>query len=372
LAGDTHISGLTFVGQQRVVRFVDGKDAKGTLTIEDSTFTSCSAVCLELTGAATALVTSAEAAVLGNGGQSFATLSDTASLSVTGGVLENYEAAGIIRATDDSSVALDKLEVKDGLGTVLALDKQAVGTVDGATISTLGQVLFKQLGSSKLIVKNSDISMKPNATAYECFDVELPGTGKLTIDTTKAHGCGTVLKGSIPAELNLLDSEFYDLSFGGSDLDSSGGMSPGGVVRVDGCKFHDLAYVALRMGITATKIDLKMRNTVIDVTSLVNWDAIILNASAASVIDLGTLADPGGNTFSQHAPKLSSALRLQMAGVTVQAVGNTWTPSAQGADDKGHYVVQTGKTLDVTTATNDGINYIKPYDTTTIRLAQIP
>ena len=65
-------------------------------------------------------------------------------------------------------------------------------------------------------------------------------------------------------------------------------------------------------------------------------------------------------------------MRIQLQAVTVQAVGNTWTPSAEGADAQGHYVVTSGKTLDITAAVNTGINYVKPYGTTTLRLAQIP
>jgi hypothetical protein len=99
---------------------------------------------------------------------------------------------------------------------------------------------------------------------------------------------------------------------------------------------------------------------------------VILNGTNASSIDLGTLAEPGGNTFLQHTAAQNTALELQVRGVTVQAVGNTWTPNQQGADAEGHYSVKTAKVLEDSTAVTSGINYLKPYATATIRLAQIP
>src|SRR5258706_15290410 len=91
LEGDTHISGLKFSGQQRVVQFAGAATATGTVTIDDSSFTNCGTACLELTGATQAVVTSAPAAILGNGGWSFAPLAGTSSLSLPGGVVQNYQ-----------------------------------------------------------------------------------------------------------------------------------------------------------------------------------------------------------------------------------------------------------------------------------------
>ena len=302
------MTGLEFVSFSNVFQFADGANASGTLIIKDTTFTNCTQQALVLTGAVQAIVTSAQGAVLGNGGGAFATLSDTATLSIEGGVLQNYGAAGIIRATGDSSVTLNELEVIDGTGKLLTLAKQAVATVTGLTASTLAQGMFEQKDSSELTVADSDLSMKPNATTYYCFYLLNPA--KLSISGSKLHGCSTGIKGGIPAELTVVDTEFYDLTFGGMDLDT-GGPNPGGVVRIDGCQFHDVAYVAMRMGGSFSLLDLKMRDTVIDVTTLANWGGLIIDAGSASTIDLGTLAEPGGNTFVQHTAAQNTALRLQ-------------------------------------------------------------
>jgi hypothetical protein len=67
--------------------------------------------------------------------------------------------------------------------------------------------------------------------------------------------------------------------------------------------------------------------------------------------DLGTRADPGGNTFTGNT---STGLQLGLGSqVPVPAVGNTWNANVQGADAAGHY----SPTLQKTGPTN-GTNYL--------------
>jgi hypothetical protein len=69
-------------------------------------------------------------------------------------------------------------------------------------------------------------------------------------------------------------------------------------------------------------------------TSSVGW-MNIANFTPANV-DLGTAAEPGGNRFDRGAG-------ITLWGVVpsyVTAVGNTWSPLAQGADASGHYASQ--------------------------------
>jgi hypothetical protein len=101
---------------------------------------------------------------------------------------------------------------------------------------------------------------------------------------------------------------------------------------------------------------------------------LILNGSNASTFDLGTVASPGGNTILGATASLTG-LYLSVSAVTVQAVGNTWTPNFEGADAVGKYsplTANAGDKLDITVAVATGINYIKPNVTTTLRLAQNP
>jgi len=60
---------------------------------------------------------------------------------------------------------------------------------------------------------------------------------------------------------------------------------------------------------------------------------------SASAMDLGTVTSPGNNTILGGATVTGVGLLIDWitAGTTIQAVGNTWHPSTQGADASGHY-----------------------------------
>lgn len=363
LEGDTLISGLKVTDAQYVLRFAGAAAAQGTVTIENSSFFNCTQLCLGLTGASSAIVIGNDGEVLGNGGQGFALLSDTASISVSGGILRNYGNGGIFRGRGESIVSLSDVSFEGGTGPVLQLQNEAVGDLEGVQVAAASAMLFEQSNDTELTVTGSDIST--SVTASNCFVVN--DGNLLEIVGSKVHGCGTGVKSLLPEELRLIDSEFYDHSFGGTDLSANGTRS----VVIDGCEFYDSTYTGMRIGAGGTVLNLKMRNTSVDITSLANWHALMLDGTNASSIDLGTLADPGGNTFLQRAASASSAMRLQFQSGTIYAVGNTWTPSAQGANAQGKYAVTSGKVLEDATAAN-GINYVKPYTTTKIRLAEIP
>lgn len=68
------------------------------------------------------------------------------------------------------------------------------------------------------------------------------------------------------------------------------------------------------------------------------------------VFDLGTQADPGGNTLTSNT---STSLQMSLGNVrTVQAAGDTWNPNVQGADANGHYTTPTVKTGPAGSGTN--------------------
>jgi hypothetical protein len=282
---------------------------------------------------------------------------------VSGGILRNYGNGGIFRGRGESLVALSDLSFEGGTGPVLQLQNEAIGSLEGVRVAAASAMLFEQSNDSELTVTGSDIAT--SVTASNCFVVN---DGKLLeIEGSKVHGCGTGVKSLLPDELRLVDSEFFDHGFGGTDLSANGTRS----VVIEGCKFYDSANTGMRIGNGGTVLNLKMRNTSVDITSVSNWHAMMLDGTSASNIDLGTLADPGGNTFLQRSPPTSSAMRLQFQSGTIYAVGNTWTASVQGANAQGKYVVATGKVLEDATAAN-GTNYVKPYTTTKIRLAELP
>ncbi|HEX2877751.1 MAG TPA: right-handed parallel beta-helix repeat-containing protein [Polyangiaceae bacterium] len=369
LQGDTRITGLDIENFSTPITFAGAAAASGTVTIEDTRFESCSQSCLTLPGASKAVVIGDGNAVLANGGGAFAILSETASLSVTEGVLQNFQAGGIIRADDESTVFLTDITVDGGTGIVLTLRGDSKGVVDGATITTLSASLLQQFESSELTVTGSDLSMR-GGTPFNCITTAV--TSKLTVEDSKLHDCGTGIKSGPPLELTVTDTEFYNLDFG-AEMNPGGGAVAESTILIEGCNLHDISYSALRLGGSTTKLNVKMRDTLVDVSTQANWGGVILSGTNASQVDLGTLAEPGGNTFLQrNTTAQHTALQVALTAVTVYAVGNTWTPLEQSADVDGHYAVVTGKFLDITAAVNNGRNYTKPQPTTTLRLAQIP
>jgi hypothetical protein len=63
-------------------------------------------------------------------------------------------------------------------------------------------------------------------------------------------------------------------------------------------------------------------------------DGIYLFDNAAA--DLGTTADPGGNTLTSNAG-IGLDIDGNFGARLITAVGNTWNPNVQGADGQGHY-----------------------------------
>jgi hypothetical protein len=370
LSGSTRINGLKFTGYAHVATFPAGATATGTLTIEDSTFTNCVTACLDLTGAVEAKVSAATNAVVGNSGNAFALVSGTAKLELSGGILQNYGAAGIVRATDDATVTITDTQFLGGSGAALTLDKKTVAVMDGVVIATQSQGLVLQKGESKLTVKNADLSMQPAApSVYQCFRLEMDGLGSLTVEDSNVHACNSGFTGTVPGKLTVTRTDVHDMPFG---LDLGGGaFSPGGVVRLTDSKFRATQYAAFRIGIGAGILDLKVRGTLFSGPATgVTWHTIYLDGNGASTIDLGTGASPGGNTF-QCANAAYSTLWIgnNLAALTTLASGNTWVPLAQGADAQGHYSSSATPGVLDSTSTVAGPNYAKTYGGT-IRLAE--
>jgi hypothetical protein len=85
--------------------------------------------------------------------------------------------------------------------------------------------------------------------------------------------------------------------------------------------------------------------------------AVEVQATATSLVDFGTLAEPGGNTIIGKNPH-SPGLRVHSSqGGTVYAVGNGWVAGQQGAAVTGKYTVQSGSVLEIGGPAAGGINY---------------
>ena len=104
-------------------------------------------------------------------------------------------------------------------------------------------------------------------------------------------------------------------------------------------------------GITLSNGALTLRNSTVSNNGAEG--GLTLYGSMAA--DLGTAASPGGNTFTGNTgPQLNS---IVTAGQTVNAVGNTWKPSVQGADANGHYSLPPAFTPVPKVGPTNGANY---------------
>lgn len=100
---------------------------------------------------------------------------------------------------------------------------------------------------------------------------------------------------------------------------------------------------------------------------------LFLIGKTGSSLDLGTLASPGANVLQSNNTTNTaqeSSVRVSLTtGDVVQAVGNTWNASAQGADAAGRYMsAGAGQTLEVTSGAGTDYNVVN----TTLRLAESP
>ncbi|HVY30490.1 MAG TPA: DUF1565 domain-containing protein [Polyangiaceae bacterium] len=374
LAGSSSIEGIHFLSFQTVVQFVDGATATGSLTIKDSSFQDCAVQCLLLSGTTTTNIDVAADAVLGDGTYNFAILSQQANLSIAGGIFQNFSNGNVVNATDDAVVTLDDVSFTASTSKALLLDKKASAHLSHVTMATGGAGLITQKGQSALTIADSDLSLAPNDKAGLCLRLEMDGVGSTEVTDSKLHDCNTGFSGSIPATLTLTRVEAYDMNFAGIDLGGGAGGA-GVVVRIVDSNFHDFGSTALRINNGANFTDLKFRGTkfiVSDVKS--TWDAVTLQTSVGSNLDLGTATDPGGNTFLV-ANVNNTALRLGTQGTAMKAkaVGNTWIPNVQNADAQGHYNAPAGAGMKLEDSSGTpGHNYAAPYAGSSILLAQNP
>jgi hypothetical protein len=374
LAGSSQIEGLTFVGFANVIHFVDGPTATGQLKLVDTTFGDCAQACIEASGATDVIITADGGHLLSDGGGTYLQTLDQATASITGGEIKNHAAspsagAGILHASGESQIQVADLLITDGGGRALSVQDEAEMVVQGSTFATLGQQLAVLRHAGRLEIQDSDLSIKPAVqTPYECIRNEglTAGMSELVVAGSKLHGCSTAINAELPAKLTVTDSELYDLSVAGMDLGYGAGT-----VRITATKIYDTGIYSIRIGGSGQKIDFKMRGSEVEAGSGASGnDAMRIDGSSSSIYDFGTLLDPGQNTILGTSSTITG-MRVMLSAVTVQAVGNTWSPT-QGADAEGHYAVVTGKVYELTSPVSTGQNVIAGYSGVTVRLAQIP
>ncbi len=114
------------------------------------------------------------------------------------------------------------------------------------------------------------------------------------------------------------------------------GFFAGSTFRMTGGEIKNIQGSALRLA--SANLDARLRNVAISNTGINQGDgAVLLFGDNTSLYDLGTAAEPGGNTIlGNNATRPGVRINLGGGGI-VNAVGNTWVANQQGASSAGTY-----------------------------------
>jgi hypothetical protein len=311
---------------------------------------------LEISGAARVFVDSGGSASfnhVGTGVVGFARVLDQAELHMTGGQLDGLtgQPQAIYVGGDTARLALTDVTVTDtgaawvgGEGVVyvggtanrvdmtrtrfdmrgipaacIQQDRQIAGAVTDATRLTLVDTVIEgcaegvQLREGKARFEMTGGAIRGNTPYWGIH------AGQIGFDSSPENQYGSPsirLRGVTIAD-NFAGGVFMNH---GGELDIDGGViaSPASAIEL----------------LAVKRYTLKLRNANLQSGSL---DALRLDGDSGSVFDLGTAAAAGGNTLTSTV-NTTTLLRIgTAAGVRVDAVGNRWRASVQGADTEGRY-----------------------------------
>jgi hypothetical protein len=304
----------------------------------------------------------------GSGLTGFASAADSSELVVDGGRIDGTTGqAGGFALDGAARLTLKALTITNtsgawvGGGAVVDVAGTAnIVLLDGVTIDLANAaaaciVADRQVAGPTPAV---DITLV-NATLTRCAGggVQLrEGTPKLTVTASAItnNGRHAIEAGQIGFDSGVVYAQPQIVASGlVATGNAQGGilMNMGGSLSIDGGQVTTVNTALQLLG--AKPYALRLRSVVVDGGIF----GLRLEGDGSAGFDLGTLASPGGNTVRGA----STGLRLTTAaGVTVQAVGNTWIANTQGADASGKYspassVCGNSNPCDVTTGS--GLNY---------------
>ncbi len=188
-------------------------------------------------------------------------------------------------------------------------------------------------GTGHLVLNNSTVSAPSSGLLV---GLRLAGVRFTSTGSTLSGGSRTIARVGVEAitnsALTLTDTTVQNVNGTAIELDSAGGAT----VTLNGGEIKNVQGAALRL--TSGSFNTRLRNVVISNTGISQGDgAIALFGDAASVYDLGTAAQPGGNTILGNNASRPGLRVGAASGVTVNAVGNTWVGGQQGASAGGTY-----------------------------------
>lgn len=225
---------------------------------------------------------------------------------------------------------------------------------------------FCLLGSDPVTLANSSVTQQGSGRAFLFmigFGISgIPGNGNLVLDnsTVTAPGSGVLIalrlagvrftasgstlsgggkaigrvggEGLTNSAITLTGTTLQNVNGTAIEMD---GFFVGSTFRMTGGELKNIQGSALRLA--SGNLDARLRNVVISNAGISQGDgAVVLFGDNTSVYNLGTAAEPGGNTIlGNNATR--PGVRVNAPGATINAVGNTWVANQQGASASGQF-----------------------------------
>jgi hypothetical protein len=227
--------------------------------------------------------------------------------------------------------------------------------------------VFCPLGSDPVTLANSTVTQQGSGRAF-LFVIGsgisgIPGSGNLVLDnsTVTAPGTGVLIalrlagvrftangstlsggsrtigrvggEGLTNSAITLTGTTVQNVNGTAIEMD---GFFLGSTFRMTGGEIKNIQGSALRL--TSGNLDARLRNVAISNTGISQGEgAVVLLGDNTSVYNLGTAAEPGGNTILGNSATRPGVRVSLSGGGVVNAVGNTWVASQQGASSTGTY-----------------------------------
>lgn len=241
---------------------------------------------------------------------------------------------------------------------------------------------FCLLGSDAVTLANSTVTQQGSGREYLFligFGISgIPGNGNLVLNnsTVTAPGSGLIVgmrlagvrftasgstlsggnrtigrvggEGLTNSAITLTGTTVQNVNGTAIEMD---GFFVGSTFRMTGGEMKNIQGSALRLA--SGNLDARLRNVAISNTGISQGEgAVVLIGDNTSVYNLGTAAEPGGNTIlGSNATRPGVRVNLSGGGIA-NAVGNTWVAGQQGATSTGTY---TGNLL---VTSGSGQNYV--------------
>jgi len=250
-------------------------------------------------------------------------------------------------------------------------------TLDAVTVRNLKQQAFVIAGSTTVVLRNGTV-IDHVGDAGDCAAggaIVVSGGGTLSMDhATVSNGSEAICIGSGTTQLPTIQLTQSTISgMAGSAIATAQINGPNGNLTADGLALINNGRGMYLLSGASPALSLTLSNLTVTGNSaggitLSNGALTLRNSTVSNngaeggltlygsmAADLGTAASPGGNTFTGNTgPQLNS---IVTAGQTVNAVGNTWKPSVQGADANGHYSLPPAFTPVPKVGPTNGANY---------------